>query len=207
MSGVESIVPGRLDWTGENPGILLKNDEGDFTAMSLFFRVAWSPVGPGELLLLYASPSQRKPAASKPNLLIGNNRALAEYLVNNFIGKLAAFRDAPAFGGLEFAKAQTFVSSGDPQGNQYSEAIGSPDHAVQLVWRELEPPRALRLSPELTGTGEHDMFTVLVPAREAHIFLDGNALPGSLGRRVQAGFETTTAFLYFSETWIIPARD
>jgi len=25
-----------------------------------------------------------------------------------------------------------------------------------------------------------------------------------LGTRVQAGFETTSAFLYFSETWIIP---
>ena len=204
MSRVDSIVPGALDWTGENPGILLKDDEGNFTAMSLFFRVAWSPAGPGELLLLYASPSHCRPTASKPNLLIGNNRALAEYLLTNFIGKLAAFRDAPAFGGLEYVSGNTFESEGNPLGDLYSESIGSPDHAVQLVWRQLETPRALRLSPQLTGTGEHEMYTVLVPAREACIFLNGNALPGSLGSRVQAGFETTTAFLYFSETWIIP---
>ena len=48
------------------------------------------------------------------------------------------------------------------------------------------------------------MFTVLVPARRARILVNGRQLPGEVGTRVQAGMETTTAFLYFSETWIIP---
>ena len=47
------ITPGTVDWTGENPGILLKDASGAFTAMALFFRVAWSPgrSGPGSLAL------------------------------------------------------------------------------------------------------------------------------------------------------------
>ena len=33
----EPITPGVVDWTGENPGILLKNEDGSFAAMALFF--------------------------------------------------------------------------------------------------------------------------------------------------------------------------
>ena len=48
------------------------------------------------------------------------------------------------------------------------------------------------------------MFTLLVPAQSAQIIVNGASLPGKVGSRVQAGMETTSAFLYFSETWVIP---
>ena len=48
------------------------------------------------------------------------------------------------------------------------------------------------------------MFTLLVPARKAWIMVNGRSLPGAVGKRLQAGMETTTAFLYFGETWVIP---
>ena len=89
-------------------------------------------------------------------------------------------------------------------GHRYSETIVGGELTVELVWEELEPPRALELTPDQVGTGEHTMFTLLVPARSARILVNGHPLPGKLGTRVQAGFETTTAFLYFSETWVIP---
>ena len=54
----EPVTPGVVDWTGENPGILLKDAQGNFSAMALFFRVAWSPVGQGQVLLLYGTPDQ-----------------------------------------------------------------------------------------------------------------------------------------------------
>ena len=78
---------------------------------------------------------------------------------------------------------------------------------VELVWEDLDPPKALELTPDQVGTGMHTMFTLLVPANSAQIIVNGRALPGEVGTRVQAGFETTTAFLYFSETWVIPPED
>ena len=33
----EPVTPGIVDWTGENPGILLKDSDGNFSAMALFF--------------------------------------------------------------------------------------------------------------------------------------------------------------------------
>ena len=203
MPLAQPITPGVVDWTGENPGILLKNDDGSFSAMALFFRVAWSPVGQGQVLLFYGSPQQAQASPDAPNLLFSDNADLGRYLLDNFIGKLAAFADTPAFDNLVHVSIQSVRSSGDPMGHRYSETISGEGHSVELVWEELESPRALELTPDQVGTKEHSMFTLLVPARQAQIIINGKSLPGKLGSRVQAGFETTTAFLYFSEAWVI----
>lgn len=200
----EPITPGVVDWTGENPGILLKNDDGSFAAMALFFRVAWSPVGQGQVLLLYGAPAEAEGPASAPNVMMSDNAELAQFLKDNFIGRLAAFRDAPAFGRLPILRATAVRASGDPMSHRYAETIAGEGLTVELVWEQLEAPRALELPPDLTGTKQHTMFTLLVPARKAQIIVNGRALPGKVGTRVQAGLETSTAFLYFSETWIIP---
>ena len=202
----EPVTPGTLDWTGENPGILLKDASGDFSAMALFFRVAWSPAGQGQVLLLFGTPGAIEGKPGAPNVIFSDNSALTAFLKENFIGKLAAFANAPAFATLPEVRAQAVRSSGDPMGHRYSETISGGELTVELVWEDLEPPRALELTPEQVGTAEHTMFTLLVPARSAQIIVNGRALPGKLGNRVQAGFETTTAFLYFSETWIIPPK-
>ena len=62
----EPITPGTVEWTGENPGILLTNDDGSFAAMALFFRVAWSPVGQGQVLLFYGTPGKADAGRQKP---------------------------------------------------------------------------------------------------------------------------------------------
>jgi len=204
MPLAQPITPGRVDWTGENPGILLKDANGDFSAMALFFRVAWSPAGQGQVLLLYGTPGAAEGPPGAPNVMLADNVVLARYLRENFIGKLAAFRAAPAFDALPVRLAQSVRSSGDPMGHRYAETVAGEGLVVELVWEGLEAPRALELTPEQVGTREHVMFTLLVPARSAQIIVNGRALPGTVGTRVQAGMETTTAFLYFSETWIIP---
>ena len=91
--------------------------------------------------------------------------------------------------------------------HRYTETVSGGQHCVQLVWEDLEAPRALELTPDQVGTKEHTMFTLLVPARKAQIIVNGRSLPGKVGTRVQAGMETTSAFLYFSETWVIPPGD
>ena len=200
----EPITPGVVDWTGENPGILLKDADGNFSAMALFFRVAWSPVGQGQVLLLYGTPDAVEGSAEAPNVILSDNPALTAFLKENFISKLAAFANAPAFDTLPELGAQVVRTSGDPMGHRYSETLVAAGLTVELVWEDLQPPRALELSPHEVASGEQNMFSLLVPAHAAQIIVNGRSLPGQLGTRVQAGYETTTAFLYFSETWIIP---
>ena len=62
-----AINPGKIDWSGENPGILLKEDpEGPWSAMALFFRLAYSPEGPGQALLLFAAPEAEESLPDRP---------------------------------------------------------------------------------------------------------------------------------------------
>ncbi|MFU0507052.1 hypothetical protein [Pseudaminobacter sp. NGMCC 1.201702] len=207
MPLAEPITPGVVDWSGENPGILLKDAAGDFSAMALFFRIAWSPAGQGHVLLLYGTPAAVSGTAEAPNVLLTDNASLAAFLKDNFIGRLKIFRAPPAFEGMSVKLAQAVRSSGDPMGHRYCETISGDGLTVELVWEELEPPRALELTPDQVGTGAHTMFSLLVPARTARIIVNGYSLPGQIGTRIQAGIETTTAFLYFSETWVIPPED
>ena len=207
MPESEPITPGVVDWTGENPGILLNNDDGSFSAMALFFRVAWSPLGQGQMLLLYGTPDSEQGSDEAPNIIISDNAELGEYLLESFVGRLAVFRDAPAFNGLKHLVAQSVQTAGDPMSHRYSETISGEGVSVQLVWEGLEHPRALELMPHQVGSGIHSMFSVLVPAQQASILVNGKSLPGKLGTRVQADVETTSAFLYFTETWIIPADE
>jgi hypothetical protein len=199
-----AINQGKVDWSGENPGILLKTDiDGPFTSMALFFRIAYSPAGRGTALLLYEDSQTEQSLPSVHNVMISDNQAMANYLVDHFIGKLAAFRDAPAFRNLQFVEAISTSTSGDHL-SRYSETIDTQDFSVELLWEELGEPTALELPPELTGVKDREMYTLLVESKKASISINGKALAGKPVPRVQAGIETTTAFLYFAETWIDP---
>lgn len=145
-----------------------------------------------------------KGSNSAPNVLISDNNALGIFLQENFIVRLPAFRDAAAYAGARRLAARSARSQGDPMGHRYSETIMADGVTIESVWQELDPSKALELPPELTGTKAHTMFTLLAPARHAQIIVNGQALLGAVGRRVQAGFETTNAFLYFSVTWVLP---
>ena len=60
--------PGTVEWSGENPGISLKETpEGQFVALASFFRVVLSPHGRGHALVLLQSPNDRSPPAERAN--------------------------------------------------------------------------------------------------------------------------------------------
>ncbi len=199
-----AINPGQVDWSGENPGILLKEDpDGPFTAMALFFRISYSPVGPGQALLLYEDPQSPAGLPHVHNALYSDNPALADHLRETFIAKLAAFAQAPAFAKLQTHGIDRVITEGDSR-SSYAETIIAGDSQIKLLWEDLGAPVALELPPSLTGPKDREMYTLLVESRQASIQINGRSLPGRPAPRVQAGIETTTAFLYFSETWIYP---
>ena len=58
---------GNVEWSGENPGISLKdNPDGPWTNLASFFRVVLSPYGRGHALVLLQSPGEANPPAGKP---------------------------------------------------------------------------------------------------------------------------------------------
>ncbi len=204
MPILPAINPGQVDWSGENPGILLKEDpDGPWTAMALFFRIVYSPKGRGHALLLYEDPNRAESLPAVRNVMLSDNEPMARYLMSSFIGKLASFGGAPAFSAVQYLPIDDVRAEGDPR-SRYSEHIVGGGLEVQLLWEELGAPVALELPPKETGTKEHEGYTLLVESRRASIILDGTPLKGRPVPRIQAGLETTSAFLYFAETWIRP---
>ena len=87
------VFPGTVEWSGENPGISLKESpEGPFVALASFFRVVLSPHGRGHALVLLQSPGEANPPAQRGNFCLHDNEALARYLVAEFVAHFGAFK-------------------------------------------------------------------------------------------------------------------
>ena len=91
------VFPGQVEWSGENPGISLKQQaDGPFTTLASFFRVVLSPHGRGHALVLLRSPQEADPAPERANICLHDNEPLARYLVTEFVSQSAPSAACPA---------------------------------------------------------------------------------------------------------------
>jgi hypothetical protein len=191
--------PGTVEWSGENPGISLKEDpNGPFVTLASFFRVVLSPHGPGHALVLLRSPQEARAAG---NVCYFHNENLARYLVSDFVSHFGAWKGLPGLNGLSYRSLDSVEASGDPA-NNYHETVTSGGETVQLTWSGLGQPFCFALPPDKSATGRHYMPSLFVPCETATITVNGNALPGKPAPREIAGHKLSTAMLAFSETWI-----
>jgi hypothetical protein len=194
--------PGTVDWSGENPGISLKETpDGPFVTLASFFRVVLSPHGRGHALVLLQSPQDASPPAARGNLCLHDNEPLARYLVAEFVAHFGAFKGLPGLGRLTYRPLDSVEAAGDP-GSNYSETVRGGDLSVRLAWSGLGEPFCFALPPDKSATGRHYMPSLFVGCREATVTVNGRTLPGKPVPREIAGHSITTAMLAFSETWI-----
>ena len=116
------VFNGTVEWSGENPGISLKETpDGPFVVLASFFRVVLSPHGRGHVLVLLQSPHKANPRAER-----GNNEALARYLVTDFVSNFGAFKGVAGLGGLVYRRLDSVAASGDPA-STYNETVNAGD--------------------------------------------------------------------------------
>ena len=196
------VFPGTVEWSGENPGISLKEKpEGAFTTLASFFRVVLSPHGRGHALVLLQSPGVAEPPADRANVCYSDNEPLARYLVSDFVAHFGAYKGLAGMSKLAYRKLDGVMASGDPA-SSYSETVRAGDTTVKLTWSGLGKPFCFAVPPEKSATGRHTMPSLFVGCREATIAVNGRVLPGKPAPREIAGHSITTAMLAFSETWI-----
>jgi hypothetical protein len=196
------VFPGTVEWSGENPGISLKEKpDGPFVALASFFRVVLSPHGRGHALVLLQSPQDADPPAERGNLCLHDNESLARYLIAEFVSHFGAFKGQAGLGGLVYRRLDSVEASGDPA-SSYSETVRAGDLTVRLTWSGLGEPFCFALPPDKSATGKHHMPSLFVGCRDATIDVNGRALAGKPVPREIAGRQITTAMLAFSETWI-----
>lgn len=196
------VFPGTVEWSGENPGISLKESpDGPFVALASFFRVVLSPHGRGHALVLMQSPQDARPPAGRENYCFHDNEKLARYLVADFVAHFGAWKGLPGLGSLIYRRLDSVAAAGDP-GSTYSETVKAGDLTVVLTWSGLGEPFCFALPPDKSATAKHSMPSLFVGCQDATVTVNGRALPGKPVPREIAGHTITTAMLAFSETWI-----
>ncbi len=191
-----AINPGRVDWTGENPGIYLKDDEnGPYTAAASFFRVIASPHGAGHAVFLITE------AKGGINAILTDNRPLAEYLRTNFVVHFGSFKGHPALPTLPIRPAVAMPPAGDVRAT-WTESMVGDGVRVSLTWSGLGESFLVEIPKDKSATGAHELFSVFIEAQRADLVINGILIPGKVTPRDFQGRKSSNAFLAFSETWV-----
>ena len=191
--------PGTVEWSGENPGVSLKETpDGPFVTLASFFRVVLSPHGRGHALVLLQAPQD---GSSAGNVCYHDNEKLARYLVSDFVANFGAYKGLPGLQGLSYKTLDSVFASGDPS-RSYSEIVKAGSETIELKWTGLGKPFCFALPPDKSATGKHYMPSLFVGCTDASVTVNGKKLPGKPVPREIAGNSISTAMLAFSETWI-----
>jgi len=200
---VSPVNPGMVEWSGENPGIYLKDDQGAWQALAVYFRVVTSPYGMGSGAIVLGAPATGTGHPIAPNLCLSNNEPLMRWLVEHFVSRFASFRGVPALPAMTYHAARAFETTGDGR-TFHQESLRGEGVSVDLRWEMLRAPFAVDVAPATSATGKHQMYSVFVEAADGSIRVNGARLPGRVIQRDFLDRRMSTAFLAFSETWITP---
>ena len=189
-----SVDPNRVLLTGENPYIRLsETDGGPNTTDASFWRILFSPGGPGHVLFLQSELTGGQPRVYTDNI------QMTRWLQGEIQGRIN-----PTFGDLEIpAQEATFGSSGDLR-SFWTESLSSEDEEISMTRYDLGEPF---LSHRLAGGNPerpHGVATVLIPANAARLTVNGRFAKGRPFPRERDGRTHSTCSLAFSESWLLP---
>src|SRR5262245_55597835 len=172
-----AVVPGTVDWSGENPGMYLRESpDGPYSALASFFRVVVSPHGPGHAVFVFLDPTGAG-TDERPNACYTDNEPLARYLEQGFLGSFAAFKGNPNLGRVQYRSADRFAHEGS-HATAWREIVTGPGVHIELEWSELYDTFQLDVPPDGSATGRHRMLSTFVSARGASLRLNGLVAAG-----------------------------
>lgn len=202
------VNPGKVEWTGDNPGIYLKdkNDpQGPWTSLALFFNIVISPYGAGRGMVVLEQPTQAKGYPEVKNICLTNNEAMMRYLIADFAKHFPAFKDVPGVDGMSYHLIDQFDSYTD--GNSiHRESMKSGDLEVELKWHGLQAPFAADVPATMTATKKHQMYSIFRGADQGEILVNGQALEGVVIERDFLDRRLNSAFFAYAESWVLPSE-
>ena len=201
------VNPGKVEWSGDNPGIYLKaSNDGDWRHLALFFNIVLSPHGRGKAMLVLSEPDQAG-GKSSGNVCITDNMSLTRYLLDDFVQAFPTFRGRAGYDHVDLLEMDSHESAGNPSpGGQCSETLRSGDTSLTMSWQDIQAPFAVEVSPQQSATGRHDMYGFFMEANDGGIAINGKSLPGQVVTRPFFGKTMSSAFLAMSETWVAPPQ-
>jgi len=189
-----SVDPNRVLLTGENPYIRLSETDGDpNTSDASFWRILFSPGGPGHVLFLQSELTGDEPRIYTDNI------EMTRWLQEEIQGRIN-----PTFGNLQIpAQEADFGSSGDLR-SFWTESVSSQDEEISMTWHNLGEPFLSHRLPGGNPDRPHGVATVLIPAGAARLIVNGRFAKGTPFPRDRDGRAHSTCALAFSESWMLP---
>lgn len=183
--------PNRTIMTGENPFIRLSAKDGDpeSTAAS-FWRVLFSPAGPGHVLYMQSELTENRWH------IYSDNIAMTRWLQSTIQGMLS---DETADTSIPVIDAE-FSKEGDPR-YFWTERVLSSDDEVTLTWYDIGEPLLIHTQPNEIPGRHLGVCTVLMPALGARLVRNGVQAAGQPWPRDREGRPFSTCALAFSESW------
>ncbi|MDO5668235.1 MAG: NAD-dependent dehydratase [Alcaligenaceae bacterium] len=201
---IQGVKTGKMEWTGDNPFIYLKKDpNGDFSSLSVYFRIASSDYGPGKAILVLDNPYETD-SENTQRLLVTDNKELADFLVKNFVRFFGLFRKAVALDQMKVITDGVFTTTNEfPKRVVEAVRSESEDLSIELHWNDLSQPAIpVDLAVHETQTKKHEMMAVFHPAQNAQVLVNGTPLEGETIERDFNGSRAQSAALANSETWV-----
>jgi len=199
-----TVRKGTVDWTGDNPFIYLKRDpaDADWSSLSLYFRVAASPHGPGKGIVVIEDPADAD-RSGPTRVCLTDNEGLARYLLDEFVRHFGVFRPYAALvQALPVRGGARFETRADGQTQVESALDPASGLALRMVWEQLGAPFAVDVPSRDSQTGRHEMLSIFQPAGAAQVHVGERRLPGRTVERDFFGGRAQSAALAHSETWI-----
>jgi hypothetical protein len=183
--------PSRVILTGENPFIrLCETDDDAYTTNASFWRVLFSPAGPGHVLYLKSELTENRWR------IYADNIAMARWLQSTVQGMLNAETADTAIPVVD----AYFSKSGDPR-YFWTEHIEAGDDEITLTWYDIGDPLLIHTQPDPQPDKPYGVCTVLVPALGARLTHNGIEAAGQPWPREREGRPFSTCALAFSESW------
>lgn len=190
----QTVDPNRVILTGENPFIRLSaSDDGPSTTDASFWRILLSPAGPGHVLYLKSELTDERWR------IYSDNIALARWLQETVQGMLAPETADPTIAVID----ADFEKSGDVR-SFWTETVRTSAEEVQLTWHDLGEPLLLHTTP---GDRPYGVSTILIPAAQTRLTLNGVQAAGAAWPREREGRPFSTCALAFSESWTRPQAE
>lgn len=191
---MSTVDPNRVILTGENPFIKIsETDGGPLTTDASFWRIIFSPAGPGHVLYI------KSELTDDEWRIYSDNIAMARWLQGSIQGIL---NKATADTAIQVIEAE-FASSGDFR-DYWCEEIVSANERIMMTWTDIGEPLLVHTDPKTDPNRPVGVCTVLVPAAEARLTVDGVQAKGRAWPREREGRPFSTCCLAFSESWTEP---
>jgi hypothetical protein len=183
--------PNRVIVTGENPFIRLSAKDGDPNSTDAsYWRILFSPAGPGHVLYLKSELIQNRWRIYTDNI------AMARWLQRTVQGMLNAELLDTSIPAID----ARFGKAGDAR-DFWTEHVMARDEDISLTWYDIGDPLLIHIQPNQMPGRPYGVCTVLVPALAARLTRNGVEATGRPWSREREGRPFSTCALAFSESW------